>query len=244
MENLKSLLSKSIIVDEKSVALFFSGGIDSAIVLNLLTEKRITPTLYNLKMNDVQSDDYKSFVQISDILKLPNKTIVIDDTSNIHKYKRLLIMYGIPQRKRASLLVMCLFAHLIENTEEDVIYTGLGSDAYYGLGRDFSIQCSLKGEKIPSVESLISFREKNYKHYMEQYSAIQEYANKRGKVVIAPFLNDDVFAYFLNKSYQDCNKPKAKSILTSLYPAYFDIFKARNPSNMHCGNSGFKNLQV
>jgi hypothetical protein len=139
---------------------------------------------------------------------------------------------------------MSLFSYLIDNTQEDIIYTGLGSDSYYGLGRDFRIQCSLIGEKIPSVASMRLFREKTYKHYIEQYNVIKEYAKSKNKTIIAPFLEEGVYEYFINKTYEECNKPNQKSILTVLYPDYFNKFKARRPSNFHCGNSNFKSIKI
>ena len=204
----------------------------------------LTPTLYALKMDSIDSDDYKSFTQVVGALNLPSKTLEVNNSFDASAYKAILINNGIPKRKKASILVMCLFAYLIDNVSEEIIYSGLGSDAYYGLGRNFAIQCSLKGEKTPSVQSLIAFRTKTYAHYMEQYVAIQKYAISRGKVIIAPFLQQEVFDYFLNKTYNECNKPKHKSILISLYPSYFGMFKARKPSNMHCGNSDFKKIKI
>jgi len=139
---------------------------------------------------------------------------------------------------------MSLFCYLIDNTKEEIIYTGLGSDAYYGLGRDFQIQCSLKGEKIPSIQSMKEYRSKTYAHYIEQYLAIKEYAKSKNKKIIAPFLEDGVYKYFIDKTFEECNKPKAKSILTSLYPNYFYKFNPRKPSNFHCGNSNFKKIKI
>jgi len=241
MSDLRRLLNKSI-GKKDNVALLFSGGIDSAVVYNLLKEK--SPFLYTLQMEGVQSDDFKSFNQVCRTYQLPHKVIPINQTTNLTGYKQTLIHYGIPKNKPASLLVMGLFCHLITNIDEDTIYSGLGSDAFYGLGRNFAIQCSIKGEKPPTLKSMNQFREKTYKHYMEQYVAIQRFASKHHKTIISPFMSDEVFDYFQDKTFNECNKPKKKQILIDLYPAYFSIFKPRVPSNMHCGNSEFKKIKI
>jgi asparagine synthetase B (glutamine-hydrolysing) len=242
---IKNLLSKSICEKlPNNTALFFSGGIDSAVILNLLLENNIIPKLYSLKMDNIDSDDYMSFKEVSESLNLSNKNLSISENINISNYIFKLISFGIPKRKKASLMVMSLFSYLVDNTEEDLIYTGLGSDAYYGLGRDFAIKCSLKGEKIPSISSMKEYRKKTYNHYIEQYKAIKEYAKTKNKNIVAPFLEEGIYEFFIDKTYEECNKPKPKSILTSLYPEYFYKFKPRRPSNFHCGNSNFKKIKI
>ena len=243
---LKNLLSQTITEEmaNKPIALYFSGGIDSAIVLNVLLEKNIIPKLYALKMDDIESDDYLSFQEVAHSMNLVNETINISENVNLSNNRDTLISFGVPKRKKASLIVMSLFSYLVDNTPEDIIYTGLGSDAYYGLGRDFAIQCSLKGEKKPSLDSMKEFRQKTYNHYIEQYKAIKEYAKSKNKTIIAPFLEEGLYEYFIDKTFEECNRPKPKTILTSLYPEYFDKFKARRPSNFHCGNSNFKKIKV
>lgn len=246
MSELKNILYKSILsgIADHSTALYFSGGIDSAVTLNLLLDNHIKPTLYALKMEDVESDDYKSFREVVMALDLDHRTLQTNDKEDLSKYKDYLIEAGIPKRKKASLLVMALFCKLIDKTEEDVIYTGLGSDAYYGLGRNFAIQCSLRGEKPPSIKSLMAFRRKTFAHYMEQYVAITKYAKDKGKILVAPFLETEVYLYLMDKTYDECNKPKQKQILIDLYPEYFERFKPRKPTNFHCGNSDFKKIKI
>lgn len=220
-----------------------SGGIDSCILFNILNEKKLLFNTYTLKMEDTTSDDFSSYMKIVHSFNMLPNIIKINEKADLNEYKNYLIDKGIPKNKKASLLVMSLFCYTIDNIKEKVIYTGLGSDAYYGLGRDFAIKCSLKGEKTPSLSSMNEYREKTYKHYQEQYKAIKEYAKSKGKYIIAPFLTDGVFSFFQNKTYQDCNKPKKKQILIDLYPDFFKKFKPRKPSNMHCGNSNFKNIK-
>ena len=220
-----------------------SGGIDSCILFNMLNENNLKFNTYTLKMDDVSSDDFNSYMQIVNSYNLTPNVININENTDLNKYKDFLIEKGIPKNKKASLLVMSLFCYTIDNIIEKVIYTGLGSDAYYGLGRDFAIKCSLKGEKIPSLLSMNEHRSKTYNHYQEQYNAIKEYAKTKDKIIIAPFLSEEVLNFFKDKTYQDCNKPKKKQILIDLYPEFFKKFKARNPSNMHCGNSNFKKIK-
>lgn len=239
---LKEELKKSIINNE-DVCLMLSGGIDSCILFSMLNENNLKFNTYTLKMDDVSSDDFKSYMQIVNSYNLNPNVININENTDLNKYKDFLIEKGIPKKKKASLLVMSLFCYTIDNIKEKVIYTGLGSDAYYGLGRDFAIKCSLKGEKIPSLLSMNEHRNKTYNHYQEQYSAIKEYAKTKDKIIIAPFLSEEVLNFFKDKTYQDCNKPKKKQILIDLYPEFFKKFKARNPSNMHCGNSNFKKIK-
>ena len=193
-DELKKLLSQNMSYEtaNNQVALYFSGGIDSAIVLNVLLEKNIIPKLYALKMDDVESDDFLSFQEVSQSMNLINEIIPISENVSLSINREILISFGLPKRKKASLRVMSLFSYLVDNTKEDIIFTGLGSDAYYGLGRDFAIQCSLKGEKKPSLNSMKQFRQKTYNHYIEQYKAIKEY----GKTNIIP--KNNVLPKFAN----------------------------------------------
>jgi len=238
---LKNLLLKEII-DKEPVALLFSGGVDSSIVLNLLLSKDLTPALYITTVDGVDSDDYKSSIEVAAKSNLFIDRINIPKSTDIKSMFPKYVDMGISKRKRATLLVLALFELSIREIKEEVIYSGLGSDAYYGIGRDFSIQCSLRGEKTPTLESMQMFRNKAYLNYADQYDALKEISASCDKQFIAPFVTKEVFDYFYNLTFEECNKPKQKQVLLNLYPGYFDIFKPRKQTNFQCGNSEFKTL--
>lgn len=242
---LKELLKKSVKKDDENVAVLLSGGIDSCVILNLLMDENLEIEPYAIKMDDIDSDDYLSFIDIVEHYDFDYTVVKIDSKTNLDEYKQFLIEHGINPRLKASLLVMSLFCILIDNIDQDVIYTGLGSDAYFGLGRDFLIKTKkIEQNKYPSLPALQSNRIKSYNVYKMQYDAIKAYAQLKGKTLIAPFMHDDVYNYFFDKTFEQINLPGKKRILINIYPDFFKKFKARNPSNMHCGNSNFKQLKV
>ena len=242
---LKELLLENVKAHDEDVAVFLSGGIDSCIVLNLLMEKNINIEPYALKMDNIDSDDYNSFMKIVNHYDYPYTVVKLDSKTNLDEYKNYLIEHGIKPRFKASLLTMSLFCILIDNVEQNIIYTGLGSDAFFGLSREFMIKCKKEDKTIvPSINRMQEYRIKTYNTYQKQLDAASSYAISKGKILIAPFMDKNVYDYFWDKTFEQVNRPGRKRILVDLYPEFFKLFKARRPSNMHCGNSNFKELKV
>lgn len=243
---LKELLKKSVKSSKSdNVAVLLSGGIDSCVILNLLMDENLEIEPYAIKMDDIDSDDYLSFIDIVEHYDFDYTVVKIDSKTNLDEYKQFLIEHGINPRLKASLLTMSLFCILIDNIDQDVIYTGLGSDAYFGLGRDFMIKSKREEKtKVPTLKSMQEYRIKVYGTYKKQYESAKAYAESKGKTLIAPFMHDDVYNYFWDKTFEEVNQPGRKRILINLYSDFFKRFKARRPSNMQCGNSNFKQLKV
>lgn len=240
---LKDLLKNGMGKVDGDVAIMFSGGIDSCLVYNLLKDMNANINAYCLIYENTKSDDLKFYELLCDTRNLEKHIISIPEDYNLTKdFDLLTNIYQLPKNKKSSLLVLSLFIYAIQNIKEKYIYTGLGSDSYYGIGRNFSIQCSLRGEKTPNIHSMQAYRTKTFAHYCEQCSILQHLGKEYGKTIVTPFLSHDVFNFMWDKTYAECNKPRLKQILIDVYPEFFKSFKARRPNNFQCGNSNFKLL--
>lgn len=240
---LKALLTKGLDLDTEEVALLFSGGVDSSIVLNLLLENQIRPDLYCCVLEDNTSSDLRAYRNVCNHFGFKENLIVIPRKTEIRdQYKVLIEKYNAPTNRPSILLIMSLFIFCLENIPHKLIYTGLGSDSYYGIGREFRIGCSKKGERAPSLESMQAFRRKTYDSYNIQVELLKRIEVDYGKEVIIPFMNQAMLDYFWGKTFEDCNKPKQKQILLNLYPEYFRVIRPRLQTNFQCGDSNFKLL--
>ncbi len=230
---LKSIINKYLIEQELQtgqVALLFSSGMDSLSILLSCLEVGVKPKLYTFYLDNHESEDIRRSREISKILNLDLKEIVI----NTHKINLESDVYSIVKtfKTKRKTAIQCIhpFLYVIPNITEKYILTGLCADDLYGTARSIT-KVGNNYEKFNEV------RLKKVKdETASSYCYIKNIAEEHGKVFLAPYKeNQEIINYMLRLNYKELNSPKQKNVMYEDYKDILEKYKIyRRNSNLQC----------
>lgn len=241
--DLKRLLKKAIqqpIEDKESVALLFSGGTDSLTCLFSLLELGIKPTLYTFFLEGKPNKDLEYSKRVSQHYSLEHVIIEIPYSLADLEEKVVYITKNLPVDRKTNVQCMFPFLYVIPKVKERFIVSGLCADDVYGTAKSVAI----KGAKDKKAFDLI--REKTRSSFNSSaYLPIKKYIEEiHEKTFIAPYRNQEVYDYFMQKSWAELNKPKQKQIAIDSFSDYFgaqDIYRKNSNLQVESGIREYHN---
>jgi asparagine synthetase B (glutamine-hydrolysing) len=203
---------------EKEVALLFSGGTDSTLILFSFLELGIKPVCYTFGVKGYKSGDIKKTKELADFYKLDHKIIEIEpDVVQLEKDVRYLIGHLRMFRKT---VIQCMhpIMYVVPQVKEKVIFNGLNADSLYGTSRKICI------EGRDSVEKFVAMRkEESYDPTLSDH-IIKAYIEEHGIKCIDPYREPEIEDLFFNNGFSwfDMNKPKEKMIAYLAFQDYYE----------------------
>lgn len=221
------------VLDKNSVAILFSGGMDSLSLLLSCLDIGIKPVLYSFYLNNYESEDIKASRKIASTYNLSLNEIVIDDEDVgqlIEDVKYIIKTFNVYKKTQ----VQCIypFLYIIPKIKEKYVLTGLCADDLYGTPRsvakyynDFDKFNTIRDNDINDLNSSSYF----------QIKALVEINNK---VLIAPYKqNINLVEYFRQFNYKQMNSPKQKILTYQDYKHEIDKHGLyRRNSNLQCNS--------
>ncbi|MFJ8528450.1 asparagine synthase-related protein [Bacillus sp. NPDC094106] len=221
------------IYDKNSVALLFSGGMDSLSLLLSCLESGIRPTLYTFYLKSYTSSDIECSRKIADIFDLQLIEIPIEDTSvtQLEADVRLIIKTFDVKKKTA---IQCIypFLYVTPAIKETFALTGLCADDLYGTPRSMA-------KHAKDMERFDEIRDKRiYDDSASSYKQIKQLLKMYDKEMVAPYKESDMLIQYLRSmTYKEMNSPKQKIPAYLSYQKeieYYELY--RRNENLQCSS--------
>ncbi|MGG0667875.1 asparagine synthase-related protein [Lederbergia citrisecunda] len=240
---LKKLINESLensIYEKESVALLFSGGVDSLTCLFSLLEIGIKPSLYTFYLEGKPNNDLYYSEKVASIFNLKHNVIMIPyDIEQLENHVKYIVS-SLPVDRKTNVQCVFPFLYLLPEIKEQYVVTGLCADDLYGSTKGVAI----KGSKNKSVFDKIREKSRNNPNasaYLPIKTLVEDDHNK---TLVAPYRDKNVFDYFMSKSWSELNKPKQKQVAIDVYSKYFnahDIYRRNSSLQVESGIREYHN---
>lgn len=218
------------IKDKNSVAILFSGGLDSLSIMLSCMEIGINPVLYTFYLDGFISNDIVSSRKIADDFNLKLVEVVIPYDVDILIKDIYYIIKNFNVYKKTAVQCIHPFIYIERQLQEKYILSGLCADDLYGTSKHLALMAN--NGKL--------FDEERMKKVKDETSSAYKFIKQifKDKEFIAPYKDCQLLIkYFLDKSFSQMNKPKQKYIMFKSYQEYIDKFNLyRRNENLQCSS--------
>ncbi|SME47311.1 Asparagine synthase [Bacillus cereus] len=218
------------IYNKNSVALLFSGGMDSLSLLLSCLEIGIRPTLYTFYLKSYTSSDIECSRRIADIFNLKLTEIPIEDVSitQLEADVRYIIETFNVKKKTA---IQCIypFLYTAPRITEKYVLTGICADLLYGTPRSMA-------KHAKDLSQFNEIRDKRMKDdSTSSYKQIKQLLKMHDKELIAPYKDCiPLKNYLRGMTFKEMNSPKQK------LPAYLSYKEAIEKYNLYRRNESYQ----
>ena len=216
--------------DKNSVAILFSGGLDSLSLLLSCLDIGIKPVLYTFFLESYEYSDIKSSRNIAKIfgLKLIEIPIKQDLKTLINDVEYIVTNFNTYKKSAVQCVHPFLYAEKL--IKEKYVLSGLCADDLYGTSKHMSILSKNYEE----------FQRKRLDIISDETSSGYRYIKSifHNKIFIAPYKEcRKLIDYFMSLDYKSMNSPKQKYVTYSAYRNEIDRYKLyRRNENLQCAS--------
>jgi len=232
---LRDVIAEQLGSDSKPVALLFSGGTDSLVILWTLLDLEVRVVCYTFKLEQNESEDFKAAQLACKTWNTPliEVTIPYQSTTNLLTELRQLIGWMQTDRKTA---IECTwpFTYIVPRIKEEQVWCGLNADDLWGSSREMAIRYSKKPEE---------FQAKRLALLVDPYTAAWYYIERLftesspRKVLLSPYRHPRVIEYLLSFNWRELNRPKQKMPAYTAFEKEFSQAPIwRKNDNLQCGS--------
>ena len=234
MKILKKIIKSDLEqIEEKNVALLFSGGIDSLFLLFSLLELGKNVICYTFCLEGIESSDLYYSKEAAEVFDVPHKTVTLPTDINllVKEVKEIIVEFGLVKKTE----VECTWPlwRSIQQIRQKSIVTGIGSDSYFGLSKRAKIHFASSADLMDQFRSAYFSNPKN-----GQQEILPKICKKFKKDMYHPFFAKGLLEAFKGKSWEEINKPFEKQVLIDCFPKMYKQIKLRRHQNFQCGDSG------
>lgn len=227
-------LRKLIAPLPKQIAVSMSGGIDSSSVIVAALDEGKDVTVFSFTFEDFESTDFKAAKKIAAKYNLPFVEVLLPSCPDkIYETIRSIIRECRIKKKTA---VECVFpfVFLINKIRQfglKCLLTGHAADGHFGVS---------KKAMMHFREPLSKFNEFRQEYFSNpnssQVRTLKSYCLARGINLCTPYFEPDIFALFINKPWDELNKPRQKEAVRVEFPDLDDL-AIKPHSNLQMGDS-------
>lgn len=205
---------KSKADNKKKVGLMLSGGIDSTSILYSLMELDINITPYTFYMEDYVSKDLLSSRKICEEYSLKLIEAEVPKDNILMDFERL-FHYGC--HKKTQFETRIHYLYLFPKVKEKILLYGLGADTLYGMRKNVII----RGRNNPTEFNNI--RGESYEYLVNvDLELDQRIADEWGFTIKDPYMDRNVYDFFIQFDWQYLNKPYQKWIMLNAFSEYYE----------------------
>lgn len=218
MNRFRECICKDIaegIGNEKNVAVFLSGGIDSTSCLLACIDLGLNITAYTFYLEGHESQDLHASRAISNKINVPLKEIVVPYSINKLQEDTIRIIKEFKTARKTAVQCIHPFLYIIPEVKENTIVSGLYADDLYGTSRKGNI-IGRKNKREFDIFRLHSLSQENYSCVY-----IRKAVEKSGKKLVTPFKGGALQEYLMGLSWEQMNTPVAKYIAVSAFNDYY-----------------------
>lgn len=222
------LVNQARLLDDDVIAVCASSGIDSWSVIFALLEVGKKVHVYSFTLEDRESCDFLFARMLAKKYDLQFTPIYLPISLDVLK-QDLLFLSKFDCKKKVEFECVWPFLYIYRNCEENTIGSGLCADGYF---------CISKSGMIHYRNDMDKFRQNYFSNNGSQY--IQHYSLGKYfcKTIFIPYKSQDMYEFFIGKSWEECNTPRQKVLI---YNAFIDEFNDNDfkcHTNLHLGDSG------
>ena len=224
-----TLIRLSKRVEEETVAVLASGGIDSWSVVFALLETGHNVHIYSFTLEDRESSDFTKARELASIYNLPFTPIILP--TNIDTLKSDIITLNAKFNSVKKVEFECLwpFLYAYRQIEERVVGSGLCADGYF---------CISKSGVLHYKNNIDVFRKNYFANNGSQYKHHFAMAKVFNKELFMPYCSEEMFDFFVGKTWEECNLPRQKQPIFNSYKEEFQSNNFKKHSNLQLGDSG------
>lgn len=210
------------------IGLMLSGGIDSSSILYSLLELGIKPHCYSFYLENYESKDLKSARRLCKNYKLQLTEIEIP--RNTIK-DNLIKLASLGCTRKTQFETKIHYCYLFPQIKEKILFGGLEADNLQGTVRSMILQASKEPVKFKEL------REKAYNYGLNiNYPIDYKLADQYGFKLVYPFMDKEIYEFYLQFDWQYLNKPYEKWILLNAFNKYFQKDGYRRHLDMQQGS--------
>ena len=219
------------IKDKNSVAILFSGGLDSLSILLSCLDIGVKPTLYTFYLETYESSDIKSARRIADLFGLSLTEVPIKQEISTLISDVEYIVNRFHTYKKSAVQCIHPFIYAKRYIKEKYVLSGLCADDLYGTSKHMSIISKdyeqFQNERTKKVKDPIS---SGYKYIKSIFN---------DKIFIAPYKEcKELIDYFMSLNYKSMNSPKQKYITYTSYRDEIERYGLyRRNENLQCASN-------
>lgn len=215
----------------RNVAVALSSGIDSTVVMLSLLELKKHVRAYTFHVEGVESQDLIHARANAKTFDVELIECVIPKTLNVANVFKLIRDYDL--RKKVDIECTYPFLYVFPKVREVIMLTGGTADGHFCISKKGMIHFRHTLEKMNEFRNNL-FNDANY----SQRQTLERLGwDIGGSIVYAPFGAQCVRDFFVDKTWEDINRPKQKQVLTDMFPEQFKKIKRFNHTNLQCGDS-------
>lgn len=217
MSELRTLLAEPFRPYEgETVALLFSGGVDSATVGFAAEDAGCDVHAYTFALEGTPSKDALAAETFARRLGWPLTRIDVPTDLETVRSDFLVLAERYGCRKKTQFECTWPFLYLYPEIEETVVGSGVAADGHYGLSKKAMIHFRTPKSAFDGFRTDY-FSSPNPAGVRQQEQLAGEY----GKTFLAPYLERAVFDYFSRMSWSAINRPFQKYAVVREYPEKF-----------------------
>lgn len=229
MKNLKDVLvevvSEQLPSNTNNVALLLSGGVDSLTVGLTLHHLGVNINAYTFRIDNVETKDTLTAAETARIFGWNWQAVDINTKNLEEDFLTLANTWGC--KKKTEFECTWPFIHLFPQVKESVLLTGTTADTLYGSSKKVKLNYSQPKEVFDE------FRRESLKKYnIEGYRQLQALAQHYNKQIILPYRHPEVEKFFMEKSWDELNRPRMKMTARTAFSDGFAQVTRINSRNL------------
>lgn len=220
-------------IKEKEVAVFLSGGIDSASVALTALELGKTVTAYSFTLDGHVSSDFSRARHFSSLFKMGFTPVFLPTDIKSLMTDVCFLINHLGLKKKSDIECTWPMIYAINKVKENVILTGACADGHFCISKKGMIHYRHSLDKIDAFRRAL-FNNPNY----AQVKTLNDYCISINKTIIAPYYSNAMHKAFLGHTWDAVNKPKQKQPILDAFPEQFARIKTYPHTNLQLGDSG------
>ena len=232
--NIRTVLQEIIKPLPNKICVATSGGIDSSSVVMSALDVGKDVTIYSFSFGDKFSSDFNAARRLAYEFSLRFTPVWLPTERDeiVETVKHLIKNVGC--KKKTAIECLFPFYYLIKAMQyfgDETLVTGVAADGHFGLSKKAMIHYSKDNQKFKK------FRQ-------DYFSNLESAGTKRliklcelNKIQLCnPYFEPSVFSLWIDKNWEDLNKPRQKEVIRKYYPE-LDCLKIKPHTNLQLGDS-------
>ena len=232
--NIRTVLQDIIKPLPNKICVATSGGIDSSSVVLSALDLGKEVQIISFTFKDWFSQDFKSARKLSTKFNLRFVPVYLPYETDeiVETVKHLIKTVGC--KKKTAIECLFPFYYLVKAMKRykfETLVTGVAADGHFGLSKKAMIHYSKDDQK--------------FKKFRQDYFSNLESAGTKRLIKLCelnkinlcnPYFEPSVFSLWIDKNWQELNKPRQKEVIRKHYPELDDL-KIKPHTNLQLGDS-------
>jgi|TARA_R110000782_G_scaffold219427_4_gene306786 asparagine synthetase B (glutamine-hydrolysing) len=210
--------------ENNDIAVLLSGGVDSNTCLFTSYKLGLSVHGYSFHIEGNPTYDSLKAQEVCEKFNIPFTSVAVPIDNLVEDFK--MMAYEMNCKKKVHFECTWPFLYMFPKIKEKVVISGVAADGHYGLSKKAMIHFKHTKEKFDK------FRTDYFK--IDNPAGVRQLellSKKYDKIFIAPYLNKEVFDYFIQFDWDGINKPYEKHLIRQHYPE-FDELKLKKHLNL------------